>query len=147
MARGRCIRSSRPKKSKGVGSYSLTLPFFLVILSRFRKNVPARVSYGGSVRGTQPEHCGRVKPKGRVKLSRPIFLDWLLSCEGQGSSHRCPRVSPPWRAMRAGIGETESAPSYTDARPPSRFSSGSGTKADAKQQRGAFALLCGSNAA
>src|SRR6201992_4227506 len=84
MARGRCIRSSRPKKSKGVGSYSLTLPFFLVILSRFRKNVPARVSYGGSVRGTQPEHCGRVKPKGRVKLSRPISLDWLLSCEGRG---------------------------------------------------------------
>ena len=40
--------------------------------------------------------------------------------------------------MRAGTGETESAPSYTDARPPSLFSSGSGTKADAKQQPWAF---------
>ena len=43
--------------------------------------------------------------------------------------------------MRAGIGETESAPSCMDARPPSRFSSGSGTKADAKQQPWAFASV------
>lgn len=46
--------------------------------------------------------------------------------------------SPPWRAMRAGTGETELAPPWADDRPPSRFSSGSGTKADAKQQPQGF---------
>ena len=51
-------------------------------------------------------------------------------------SHRCSRVSPPWRAMRAGTGETEWAFLKESDLPPSRFSSGSGTKADAKQQSG-----------
>ena len=128
MVRGRCIRSSKysaktaktskdeqgrgkDEKSKGQRSNPLTLPFFLVIVSRFRKNVPGRVSYAGNV--GQPGQCepAKAESQGRVKFYRPSIPGYALILRGaRESSHRCPRVSPPWRAMRAGISETESAP-------------------------------------
>ena len=107
----------------------LTLPPFLVILSRFRKSASAR-AVGVWKRSGRPDPVvleGWSRRPGAVKPARQVpevahFLrraagtpDTGFRCWGEETdSHRCPRVSPPWRAMRAGSGETEPAFPFRD---------------------------------
>jgi hypothetical protein len=124
-----------------VGAFSLTPPAFLVIVRRFRKNASGRVSYRRRRLSNQP--AGLLA---WVECQVGAISHWTcpqnrsLLAEGRGKSHRSPRV-----LHLGGLcgPETRNGAGFPfnfgrNARPPSRFSSEIGTKADAKQQLWAF---------
>jgi hypothetical protein len=141
------------RNSYGWGDNALTPPRFLAIVRRFGKNAPARVVERRRRRvGLAWRKNGlgfdfqvrfpRVQSTGRCSQPPRQVPEWLSSCRGQGRFATEPARSPPWRAMRAGTAKRSWLSSGCgNARPPSRFSSEMGTKADAKQQIEGFRAL------
>ena len=93
---------------------SLTPPAFLVIVNRFRKNASGRVLCDGCVgQPGQSSEAGRIPRPVASQAGQTSPRIGSHLAEGKGNRFAsAPARSPPWRAMRAGTSETESAFRY-----------------------------------